>query len=82
MDSAEVATRPETLDELVERIEQQHAALPRRLQEIGSFALGHPEAIALSTLAELADETDHRAPASDAQGGPRVTCAGRYGLLR
>ena len=58
MDSAEVATRPETLDELVERIEQQHAALPRRLQEIGSFALGHPEAIALSTLAELADETD------------------------
>ena len=58
MDSAEVGTRPETLDQLVERIEQQHADLPKRLQEIGNFALGHPEAIALSTLAELAAETD------------------------
>ena len=58
MDSAEVATRPETLDELVTRIEQQHASLPRRLREIGTFVLGHPEAIALSTLAELAAETD------------------------
>ena len=58
MDSAEVGTRPETLDELVERIEAQHAALPRRLREIGTFVLGHPEAIALSTLAELAAETD------------------------
>ena len=58
MDSAEVGTRPETLDELVTRIEQQHASLPRRLREIGTFVLGHPEAIALSTLAELAAETD------------------------
>ena len=58
MDSVEVVTRPETLDELVERIESQHAALPRRLREIGTFVLGHPEAIALSTLAELAAETD------------------------
>jgi len=58
MEAAEVATRPETFDQLVERIEQQHAGLPRRLQEIGNFALGHPEAIALSTLAELAAETD------------------------
>ena len=58
MDSVEVVTRPETLDELVERIEAQHAALPRRLREIGTFVLGHPEAIALSTLAELAVETD------------------------
>lgn len=58
MDSAEVATRPETLEELVERIEQQHAGLPKRLREIGTFVLGHPEAIALSTLAELAAETD------------------------
>ena len=58
MDSAEVATRPESLDELVERIERQHASLPRRLREIGTFVLGHPEAIALSTLAELAAETD------------------------
>ena len=37
MDSVEVVTRPETLDELVERIEAQHAALPRRLREIGTF---------------------------------------------
>ena len=58
MDSAEVGTKPETLDQLVERIEQNHADLPKRLQEIGNFALGHPEAIALSTLAELATETD------------------------
>ena len=58
MEAAEVATRPETFDQLVEKIEQQHAGLPRRLQEIGNFALGHPEAIALSTLAELAAETD------------------------
>ena len=58
MDSAEVGTRPETLDQLVGRIEQQHADLPKRLQEIANFALGHPEAIALSTLAELATETD------------------------
>ena len=58
MDSAEVGTKPETLDQLVERIEQHHADLPKRLQEIGNFALGHPEAIALSTLAELAAETD------------------------
>ena len=58
MDSAEVGTKPETLDELVERIERQHAGLPKRLREIGNFALGHPEAIALSTLAELAAETD------------------------
>lgn len=58
MVAVEVATRPETFDQLVEKIEQQHAGLPRRLQEIGNFALGHPEAIALSTLAELAAETD------------------------
>ena len=58
MDSAEVGTKPETLDQLVERIERNHADLPKRLQEIGNFALGHPEAIALSTLAELATETD------------------------
>jgi len=58
MEAAEVATRPETFDQLVEKIEQQHAGLPKRLQEIGNFALGHPEAIALSTLAELAAETD------------------------
>jgi DNA-binding MurR/RpiR family transcriptional regulator len=58
MEAAEVATRPETFDQLIEKIEQQHAGLPRRLQEIGNFALGHPEAIALSTLAELAAETD------------------------
>jgi len=58
MEAAEVATRPETFDQLVEKIEQQHACLPKRLQEIGNFALGHPEAIALSTLAELAAETD------------------------
>ena len=58
MDSAEVGTKPETLDQLVERIERNHANLPKRLQEIGNFALGHPEAIALSTLAELATETD------------------------
>ena len=58
MEAAEVATRPETFDQLVEKIKQQHAGLPKRLQEIGNFALGHPEAIALSTLAELAAETD------------------------
>jgi DNA-binding MurR/RpiR family transcriptional regulator len=58
MEAAEVATRPQTFDQLVEKIEQQHAGLPKRLQEIGNFALGHPEAIALSTLAELAAETD------------------------
>ena len=58
MDTAAVTTRPETLDQLVELIELQHAAMPKRLREIGSFALGHPEAIALSTLSELAAETD------------------------
>ena len=58
MDAAELPARPETLDQLVAQIEAQHARMPRRLREIGSFVLGHPEAIALSTLAELATETD------------------------
>ena len=58
MDTALVSERPETLDQLMTQIEQQHASMPKRLREIGNFALGHPEAIALSTLAELAAETD------------------------
>ena len=58
MDTALVPERPETLDQLMTQIEQQHARMPKRLREIGNFALGHPEAIALSTLAELAAETD------------------------
>ncbi len=58
MDAALVPERPETLDQLMTQIEQQHARMPKRLREIGNFALGHPEAIALSTLAELAAETD------------------------
>ena len=58
MDTALVPERPETLDQLMTQIEQQHASMPKRLREIGSFVLGHPEAIALSTLAELAAETD------------------------
>ena len=58
MDATELPVRPETLDQLVAQIEAQHATMPRRLREIGSFVLGHPEAIALSTLAELAAETD------------------------
>ena len=58
MDTAAVALKPETLDQLVEQIELQHASMPKRLREIASFALGHPEAIALSTLSELAAETD------------------------
>ena len=58
MDTALVPERPETLDQLMTQIEQQHATMPKRLREIGNFVLGHPEAIALSTLAELAAETD------------------------
>ena len=58
MDAALVTAKPETLDQLMTQIEQQHASMPKRLREIGNFALGHPEAIALSTLAELAAETD------------------------
>jgi DNA-binding MurR/RpiR family transcriptional regulator len=58
MDTAAAHQRPETLDQLVEQIELQHAGMPKRLREIGNFALGHPEAIALSTLSELAAETD------------------------
>ena len=58
MDTAAVRQRPETLDQLVEQIEQQHASMPKRLREIASFVLGHPEAIALSTLSELTAETD------------------------
>ena len=58
MDTALVPERPETLDQLMTQIEQQHASMPKRLREIGNFVLGHPEAIALSTLAELATETD------------------------
>ena len=58
MDTALVSERPETLDQLMTQIEQQHASMPKRLREIGNFVLGHPEAIALSTLAELAAETD------------------------
>ncbi len=58
MDTALVPERPETLDQLMTQIEQQHASMPKRLREIGNFVLGHPEAIALSTLAELAAETD------------------------
>ncbi|MEC8131351.1 MAG: MurR/RpiR family transcriptional regulator [Pseudomonadota bacterium] len=58
MDAALVPAKPETLDQLMTQIEQQHASMPKRLREIGNFVLGHPEAIALSTLAELASETD------------------------
>ena len=58
MDTALVPERPETLDQLMTQIEQKHASMPKRLREIGNFVLGHPEAIALSTLAELASETD------------------------
>ena len=58
MDAALVTAKPETLDQLMTQIEQQHASMPKRLREIGNFVLGHPEAIALSTLAELASETD------------------------
>ena len=58
MDAALVPAKPETLDQLMTQIEQQHAGMPKRLREIGNFVLGHPEAIALSTLAELASETD------------------------
>ena len=58
MDTALVSERPETLDQLMTQIEQKHASMPKRLREIGNFVLGHPEAIALSTLAELAAETD------------------------
>ena len=58
MDTALVPERPETLDQLMTQIEQQHASMPKRLREIGNFVLAHPEAIALSTLAELAAETD------------------------
>ena len=58
MDAALVTGKPETLDQLMTQIEQQHANMPKRLREIGNFVLGHPEAIALSTLAELAAETD------------------------
>lgn len=58
MDTAAVSHRPETSEQLVEQIEHQHASMPRRLREIASFVLGHPEAIALSTLSELAAETD------------------------
>ena len=58
MDAALVTAKPETLDQLMTQIEQQHANMPKRLREIGNVVLGHPEAIALSTLAELAAETD------------------------
>lgn len=58
MDATELPTRPETLDQLVAQIETQHATMPKRLREIATFVLGHPEAIALSTLAELTAETD------------------------
>lgn len=58
MDATELPTKPETLDQLVALIETQHATMPKRLREIASFVLGHPEAIALSTLAELTAETD------------------------
>ena len=58
MDAALVTAKPETLDQLMTQIEQQHANMPKRLREIGNFVLGHPEAIALSTLAALAAETD------------------------
>ena len=58
MDTALVSERPETLDQLMTQIEQKHASMPKRLREIGNFVLGHPEAIALSTLAELTAETD------------------------
>ena len=58
MDAALVTAKPETLDQLMTQIEQQHASMPKRLREIGNFVLGHPEAIALSTLAELASETE------------------------
>ncbi|MCC6197669.1 MAG: MurR/RpiR family transcriptional regulator [Burkholderiales bacterium] len=46
-----------TYEQLAGRITEAYPDLPERLQGIARFALGHPDAMALSTVAEIARES-------------------------
>ena len=47
-------------DELARTITDSYPQLSNRLQGIARFALGHPDAMALSTVAEIARESRGR----------------------
>lgn len=49
---------PDTVDELRARILQVAGTLPKRLQQVARYVLNNPEKIAVSTVAELAEEAD------------------------
>jgi len=48
----------QSYDELARRITDSYPALPGRLQGIARYVLGHPDAMALSTVAEIAREAE------------------------
>jgi DNA-binding MurR/RpiR family transcriptional regulator len=48
----------QSYDELARRITDTYPDLPGRLQGIARYVLGHPDAMALSTVAEIAREAD------------------------
>ena len=45
---------PEVFSELCERIERHKAAMPRRIKQAAIFVLGHPDEVALQSVAKLA----------------------------
>ena len=75
MDAALVTAKPETLDQLMTQIEQQHASMPKRLREISNFVLGHPEAIALITDFVVEGARDGRSVADLMEAGAHVVTA-------
>ena len=46
----------QSYDELARSITDSYSELPARLQGIARYVLGHPDAMALSTVAEIARE--------------------------
>jgi DNA-binding MurR/RpiR family transcriptional regulator len=64
---------PRTFDELKGRIARQYEALSGRLRQIAEFALGHPNEMALGTVAAIAD-------AAGVQPSSIVRFAHRFGF--
>lgn len=55
MEDGQIMTAPQSVDELVARIESGSDALPKRLRQCAAFLQNHLDRVAISTVAELAD---------------------------
>ena len=53
-DGAPAGNRPESFDDLKRTITDHYDSLSRRLQEVGEYALAHPDEMALETIAVIA----------------------------